>query len=366
MKRMQTSLKEHWEKYWDNVGFTHHSFRNPYWMESLCYVFTEKEVSVLEQQMRELYALGHSEAKNHLAYLAQAGVFKESDMPWIAGSLGQAPLLERLDIAWDGVQAKLLDWNTQCPSGLFEASFVQWEWSERYFPKADQFNTIHVALMKAINARKDSWPKDGDAGGILDPDQTTSVVRTWGLLDNPITDADQAYFRDLCLQSDIAVKTFNEDGAYAVDGHVHDADGLPVKTLMSFAPLEGILDSNWTAANIHWVNPAWLLALEHNHFLKWLHDKHPTHPAILGAYDTQKENTIPKNAWSYFSAGVGDDSEHPVVHQEMANIEPFQRFYPVVRCWFVDGQFCGISVVEDKTMIHKAASFQSVPHIINE
>ena len=53
----------------------------------------------------------------------------------------------RFDLAYDGEQLKLLEYNADTPTALLEASVAQWYWLQELFPNTDQFNSIHEKLL---------------------------------------------------------------------------------------------------------------------------------------------------------------------------------------------------------------------------
>lgn len=76
----------------------------------------------------------------------------EAFWPFIAQSWqrGDKSLYGRIDLRFDGLgPAKLLEYNADTPTSLFEAAVFQWTWLEQaiersILPKrADQFNSIH-------------------------------------------------------------------------------------------------------------------------------------------------------------------------------------------------------------------------------
>src|SRR5476649_1001034 len=74
----------------------------------------------------------------------------------------EASLYGRLDLRFDGHgPAKLLEYNADTPTSIFEAAVFQWTWLEqtierRIIPShADQFNSIHERLIEA-------WKKLGE------------------------------------------------------------------------------------------------------------------------------------------------------------------------------------------------------------
>ena len=52
-----------------------------------------------------------------------------------------------MDLAFDGRNLKLLEYNADTPTSLVEAAITQWYWLQDCFPKADQFNSIHEKLI---------------------------------------------------------------------------------------------------------------------------------------------------------------------------------------------------------------------------
>ena len=72
------------------------------------------------------------------------------------GRRGEPSLYGRLDLRWDGTgPPKLLEYNADTPTALFEAAVVQWEWLqclEDGAARHDQFNSLHEALIAAWRA----------------------------------------------------------------------------------------------------------------------------------------------------------------------------------------------------------------------
>ena len=71
----------------------------------------------------------------------------------------EPPLYGRLDLAYDGAgPAKLLEYNADTPTALYESAAFQWLWLEdmrasgALDPDDDQFNGIHEALVARFGA----------------------------------------------------------------------------------------------------------------------------------------------------------------------------------------------------------------------
>lgn len=126
---------------------------SPYWREDAYYAFTVREVDSLYDAAREL----------HQMFLAAADHILQKDEG--LEELGLPPSLhEIIRQSWEADEwefygrfdltiddrgtPRLIEYNADTPTGLLEASIVQWYWKEALHPKADQFNSIHEALIK--------------------------------------------------------------------------------------------------------------------------------------------------------------------------------------------------------------------------
>ena len=135
-----------------------------YWDERAYYAFTLDEIERrIEAPTGEIDAMclelvGH--AINDEKYLRRLKI-PEAFWPLLSESWRRrdASLYGRLDLSYDGWSpAKLLEYNADTPTSIFEAAVFQWTWLEQaiernIIPKrADQFNSIHERLI-------DAWKK---------------------------------------------------------------------------------------------------------------------------------------------------------------------------------------------------------------
>src|SRR5260370_11392498 len=76
---------------------------------------------------------------------------------WITASFkrGDASLYGRFDLRYDGTgPAKLLEYNADTPTAVFETAVFQWMWLEQAIERqiiprdADQFNSLHEKLIE--------------------------------------------------------------------------------------------------------------------------------------------------------------------------------------------------------------------------
>ena len=103
-----------------------------YWDETAAYEFSAAGVDVLETATLEIERLcmaacAHAVAENRRELLG----IPEAAWPIVARSwrAREASLYGRLDLRWDGTgPPKLLEYNADTPTSLYEAAVIQWEW----------------------------------------------------------------------------------------------------------------------------------------------------------------------------------------------------------------------------------------------
>src|SRR3984957_20490826 len=103
----------------------------------------------------------------------------------------EGSLYGRLDLSFDGRgPAKLLEYNADTPTSIFEAAVFQWTWLEQgtvghiLSPDADQFNSLHERLI-------DTWKKLGN----------TTHLHLAGALGNAEDAGTLAYLEDCARQA---------------------------------------------------------------------------------------------------------------------------------------------------------------------
>ncbi len=150
----------------------------PYWDETAYYSFSLRQIEDdLEDPTAELHAL-ILETVAHVvsdeATLRRLG-FPAHSWNWIADSWRRRDLslYGRMDLVYDGqTPAKLLEYNADTPTALYEASVFQWRWmndlkaSGALEASADQFNSIHEKLLDWFGACGDR--RDLHLAGYLD------------------------------------------------------------------------------------------------------------------------------------------------------------------------------------------------------
>ena len=180
-----------------SCGFDFHTIDGErYWDERAYYAFTLAEIEdrietptgEIEAMCRELFGRAIDDEQ----YLRRLRI-PEAFWPLIRDSWhrGDGSLYGRLDLSFGGRgPAKLLEYNADTPTSIFEAAVFQWTWLEQGIERqliparADQFNSIHERLIEA-------WKKLG-AGRHL---------HLAGMLDNAEDAGTLAYLEDTARQA---------------------------------------------------------------------------------------------------------------------------------------------------------------------
>ncbi len=167
MQRIVCPERDDWQATAESAGFDFHTIDGErYWDERAYYAFTLDEI---ERQIERRPARSTRCASNSSAAPSTTKTIlrrlkiPEAFWPLISESWHRddASLYGRLDLSFDGRSpAKLLEYNADTPTSIFEAAVFQWTWLEQaiernIIPKrADQFNSIHERLI-------DAWKKLG-------------------------------------------------------------------------------------------------------------------------------------------------------------------------------------------------------------
>jgi glutathionylspermidine synthase len=339
-----------------------------YWDESACWEFSEAEVNMLDSVTAELDRLclaaldrAIREDRRETLGLSRA-LWRLVTQSW---RRGDASLYGRMDLRWDGVSPpKLLEYNADTPTTLYEASVVQWEWLQTVRPGADQFNSLHEALI----AR---WGDIGSAGGKATQRIHFACMRGW-IEDKGTID----YLRDTAMQAGIdapfiAIEDIGWDGA-----RFRDMENDAMSCIFKLYPWDWLLHDPFGAhiggSPTQWIEPAWRVALASKGILALLWEYFPDHPNLLPAYrDPGRVNgpAITKPLLGREGANIsapgmttsGGYGEEGFVHQQWCPLPCVDGRYPVFGSWVIGGKPHGLGIREDPTPIPNDKSC-FVPH----
>jgi glutathionylspermidine synthase len=290
----------------------------------------------------------------------------------------EASLYGRLDLSFDGRSpAKLLEYNADTPTSIFEAAVFQWSWLEQaiernMIPKrADQFNSIHERLIEA-------WKKLGG----------THHLHLAGMTDSTEDAGTLAYLEDTATQAGLSTTLIDiEDVGLSEDGRFVDLDNRAIELAFKLYPWEwmfrDVFGAQLLKAPTQWIEPPWKAILSNKGILPLLWEMFPNHPNLLPAYFEDDPNAarlgtsfVRKPLYSREGANValvsagatlveqeGPYGAEGFIRQAFASLPDFSGQYPVLGSWLVDHTPCGLSIREDENPITGNTS-RFLPHAI--
>ena len=359
----------------------------PYWDERAYYGFSLKQIERdIETPSSELAALCVKLAARIVAddKLLTRLAIPPHAWPLIRAShkRDEPSLYGRLDLSYDGKgPAKLLEYNADTPTALFEASVFQWLWledlrSDKLLPTdADQFNSLHEALIERFKEIKAYHKTVSDLHLACDPDSTEDK----GLI---------AYLEDCAFQAGFDTATFGigDVGTHG-KGPFVDLDDAPVHLMFKLYPWEWMLADKFSQSpsmlETRFIEPPWKAVLSNKGILPLLWEMAPNHRNLLESYfeDDPRAKRLGdryarKPLYSREGSNVAivdgvftlDGDKGPYdkggfVRQALAPLPEFAGNYPVIGSWIVGDAACGMGIREDTTMITRNSS-RFVPHAI--
>jgi glutathionylspermidine synthase len=371
MQRHAIDPRDDWQQVVSSQGLIYHSpDGQPYWDESAYYSFTSQEIDALESATNSLQemclaAVQHVIDKNrfrefHIPDFAVAMIKNawEAEPPAIYG---------RLDLAFDGENIKLLEYNADTPTALLESAVVQWYWLQDRFPKADQFNSIHERLIA-------KW-KELDA--------YVEKPLYFAHLDNAEDSMTAIYMRDMAQQAGIATGGILVPDIGWNGIEFTDLKEKPIRSCFKLYPWEWMLDEEngkhlpATENQVQWIEPIWKMVLSNKAILPVLWELFPNHKYLLKSYfnSAREMSTYArKPLLSREGANISLTTENGEVrteggygaegyiYQELAPIPNYNSNFPVIGSWLIDGESAGIGIRESEKMITTNKS-RFVPHL---
>lgn len=380
MERLSTTPRPGWETTVQNQGLSYYETDGkPYWNESACYVFTRREIDALESAT---YALNEM-CLQAVEHIISRGLWERFAVPrafqsWVRESWerDERTVYGRFDLAFDGVNVKMLEYNADTPTGLIEAAVIQWFWlqdvrrstnedsSER--DGWDQFNTLHERLIEA-------WQALGQE----------SNERLY-FASIPAEDSDEDfmtvnYLRDTANQAgwDTEYIELQNVGWNPSLGFV-DLTERPIANIFKLYPWEILLTEQFAkylpVARTRWLEAPWKMLLSNKAILPLLYELFPDSPYILPASLSPlgdiyvKKPLLGREGANTAIVAYGEsvlETEGiytgPSVYQEYVELPDFNGNYPIIGSWMVNGYAAGIGIREADTRITTNKS-RFVPH----
>ncbi|HEY8136394.1 MAG TPA: glutathionylspermidine synthase family protein [Methylocystis sp.] len=383
MKREISAPRPDFEAHAKEIGFHYASTNSDlYWDESARYVFSLREIEdKLERPTRELHALclqlvarvvANDDLLRRLAIPPFA--FDAIKKSW---ARRDASLYGRFDFAYGGVgDAKLLEYNADTPTGVFESAVVQWFWLEQMIargglPKgADQFNSLHEKLI----AR---W-HEISLGRFLHLSCMSQGVEDAGTV---------AYLEDCARQAGLRTLALDMGDIGLDDSCFVDRQGRRIDFMFKLYPWEWMFADEFGRApallRTRFVEPPWKTILSGKGMLALLWDMAPGHPNLLPSYfedDPRAASLGDRYARKPLYSREGADIElidgpsivrgstdgygaEGYVRQALCPLPDFDGSRPVLGSWLVGDAPAGMGIREDISPITSNRS-RFVPHVI--
>lgn len=384
MERLICRERADWMAKVEEIGLDYHTIDSlPYWSEGACWRFTAAEIDVLDDAANELH---------QMALQAVEAVIADRRLP-LFGITGLAAelvveswrrkdphLYGRFDFAWDGTGApKMLEYNADTPTALFESAIVQHYWREELFPAADQFNSIDEALTERFGQMLYGLPT-------ADPRRLLHLACVMPHAE----DEGNLRYVEACARS--AGFTTNrlsiaDIGWDAARRKFVDLEERPMASLFKLYPWEWLAREDFaahiSAAGLRFLEPAWKMVLSNKALLAQMWEMFTHHPNLLPAgFDRdavarqaplglvrkallgrEGENvTLYGPDGATLAANGGSYGDEGYVWQARAALPPVPGGgHAMLGVWVVGDAACGLGIREDDGLITMDSS-RFVPH----
>jgi len=375
MRRHSIPPRHNWQAAVARHGLTGHTLADgtPYWDESAYWEFTSAEVDRLEAATAEIQRLALAAGDHILDHNRLA----EMKIPDIAAARiretwnSEPPAIYgRLDLAYDGRQIKMLEYNADTPTGLVEAAVIQWYWLQECFPKEDQFNSLHEKL---VAKWKDLLPylKQPVYFGHDGSEEDFMTIN---------------YLRDTAQQGghDTAPIAMHSVGWEDARARFVDLERRPIESFFKLYPWEWLLSEKFgphaleTIGQVNWIEPIWKMMWSNKALLAILWELNPGHELLLPAYldgPRDLKSYVRKPLLGREGAGIAvvengtcvegalsGESPQGYVYQALASMAQAGGKTAVFGSWLVDGEPAGMGIRESKGLVTNNTSC-FVPHL---
>lgn len=383
MQRINIAPRPNWQARARELGFTFHSLNGEtYWDESAYYAFSpaemEREIEDPAQELEELCRAAVARIAGSDALLERLRVPK---MAWelirTSWRNEDPSLYGRFDFSYTGQgPAKLLEYNADTPTALYEASAFQWFWLEDQLAAgalpagSDQFNSIHEKLVARF--------AELSGQGALHFASVDDSVEDRGTVD---------YLADCARQGGFETKFIAIADIGLSDGRFYDLENQKIARLFKLYPWEWLFAEEFGRAiaksGTAFLEPPWRALLSNKGILPILWEMAPNHRNLLPAFFADDAaakaldaQCVVKPLYSREGANVtvivdgrvadsaaGNYGGEGTIVQGLAPLPNFDGNYAVVGAWIVAGQSCGVGIREDASPITKNTS-RFVPHAL--
>jgi glutathionylspermidine synthase len=386
MQRIACDERADWREKAEASGFVFHTIDGErYWDERAYYAFTLEEIehdiegptAELDRMCRELVARAVDDER-----MLKRLRIPERYWTLVAASWKrQDPsLYGRFDLSYSGEgPAKLLEYNADTPTSVFETAVFQWQWLEDAKVRlittrdADQYNSLHEQLIAGWKEIAQKSPGALHLAGDLSSEEDAGTL---------------AYLEDTARQAGFATTVIAmENIGRTPKGAFVDLANKDIALCFKLYPWEWMFREQFGAfiagSPTRWVEPPWKAILSNKGILPLLWAMYPRHPNLLPAYFEDDEKAaelgnsfVRKPLYSREGANIaivvageaidqdaGPYGEEGFVRQAVATLPRYGENYVAIGSWIAGGKPCGLSTREDLSPITKNTS-RFLPHAI--
>ena len=384
MRRVPLGERPDWRARARAAGFTFHTLDGaPYWDESHAYAFALREIEAdIKGPAGELHALCLAFAADAVEDARILTSLRIPEIAWDAvresWRRGDPSLYGRLDLSYDGTRpAKLLEYNADTPTALYETAVFQWLWLEegladgRLPPGSDQFNAVHERLIERL--------------------RTVATPGLMGFAAEAAAPEDigtAAYLQDCAAQAgsatlllDLSQIGLRPDGAFC------GPDGQPLAALFKLYPWEWAFADPFgtavAASPTRFLEPPWKMVLSNKGLLAHLWAREPGHPNLLPCFfeddpacaalgdsyarkpllSREGANVALVRAGRPIAGEAGPYGAEGFVRQALAVLPDCDGRRPLVGAWMVGDEAAGLCIRESQGPITGDGAL-FVPHWI--
>ena len=396
MRRVELPEREDWREQAKAVGFGFHEmYGEPYWLDGAAYLWTLDEV---ETCIEDPSTACHAMCMELVAEVAERPdlmtrlAIPEAQHDLVRRSWGEGDrhLYGRFDFAYTGEgAAKLLEYNADTPTAIFEAAYFQHDWlrdriRDGWLPPdgdageggTDQFNLLQESLVEAFGTFPAQW-QGGPIFHFVCATENDEDRGTVGYLMDCATQAGHS-----CEMLDIRDVGIDPEGLFT------DGQDRVIDRCFKLYPWEDMMRERFAPhlAPGVFVEPAWKAIVSNKGMLPLLWERHEGHPNLLPAYfaddpraeeleravskpfhSREGENVVILERGEPQEETAGDYGDSPRIVQGFAPLFAAETaagtVHAVVGSWMVGDRAAGMGMREDTGRITRDLS-RFVPHAI--
>ena len=395
MQRITIPPRNNWQKAVEQLGFGFHTTNVPYWDESAYYAFSMDEILLIEKASAELWdlclgAVQHVIDNNLYSRFAIPPAF----IPYIERTWMEdhPSIYGRFDLCYRDGQVKMLEFNADTPTSLYEAGIVQWFWLQDFDKAKDQFNSIHeklIAYWKYVQPYL--YPSTvhpaGQGVSTVHPGGPAAPTVHFACVKQSLEDlTNTEYIRDSAIQAGLDTKLlFVDDIGWDTKDQVFvDMQDLPIRNIFKLYPWEWMVVEEFGANILNdrskalWIEPAWKMILSNKAILPVLWELYPDCPYLLPAYFESGRLTdyVKKPILSREGSNIelirgntilqqteGDYGQEGHIYQQLFTLPSFDGNYPVLGSWIIGQEPAGMGIREADNLVTDNLS-RFIPHLI--